>query len=60
MGENVKTMNITDFAARWGIGRDAMRKEIKNSHDFPAIKVGKKTLVITEEADSWVRKHFRA
>lgn len=59
MKDSIMTMNVAEFAKRWGIGYQAMRKIIKNNPDFPRIVIGRKIAVITDDADLWVRRNMR-
>ncbi len=52
-----KTMGVKEMADMYGIGINKAY-EIANSDGFPAIRVGKKILVITSKMDSWIEEHI--
>lgn len=54
-----KTMSIADFAARWGVSRETMRRIIKNNNDFPVLQLKRKLLVVVALADVWITQHLQ-
>lgn len=64
--EDQKTMTIRDFGKLWGIGDAAMRRIIDDNPDFPVIVLNpkstakrKRKLVITDDANLWVKRNLR-
>jgi excisionase family DNA binding protein len=48
-----RAMTITDFCRRYRIGRTKTYEEIK-SQRLRAVKCGKRTLVIQDDAETWL------
>ena len=64
--DDKKTMTIKDFGRSWGIGEATMRRIVEENPDFPCIRINKtttkrkpRTLVLTEEANLWVKRNLR-
>lgn len=60
------TMSIAAFAKRWRIGDKTMREIIASNPDFPCLRLNKSTtkrrakvLVLTNEADIWIKRNLR-
>lgn len=47
-------LSVTDFCARYGIGRSRFYEEL-NAGRIKAKKLGKKTLVPVAEAENWLK-----
>ena len=52
--ENRKTLTIADFCKRYRIGRTKVYEEI-NFGRLRAIKVGRRTLIVIDDAEAWLQ-----
>ena len=52
------TMNIKDFAAYINIGERKMR-EIVKIDGFPRLQIGKKSLILADEAEKWIVENYQ-
>lgn len=50
--ENKKTMSVKEFSNEYGIGLNKAY-EIVNTNNFPAIKCGRKFIIIKSKVDEW-------
>jgi excisionase family DNA binding protein len=48
-----RSLSIAEFCNRYGIGRSKAYEEIK-ARRLRAIKVGRRTLIIVDEAEAWL------
>lgn len=49
---NKKLISVLEFAEMYGIGKNKAY-ELANMRDFPAVKNGRKTLIISSKIDDW-------
>lgn len=47
-----KTMTVKEFSKTYGIGMNSAYKVV-NSEGFPAIRVGRKIIIIKDQVDNW-------
>ena len=50
--ENKKTMSVKEFSNEYGIGLNKAY-EIVNTNNLPAIKCGRKFIIIKSKVDEW-------
>jgi excisionase family DNA binding protein len=50
-----RAMSVADFCGRYGIGRTTVYEEIKQKR-LRARKVGKRTIIIEDDAEAWLRR----
>lgn len=48
-----KTMTVREFSKAYNIGMNSAYK-IVNTEGFPAIRIGRKILIITDQVDKWM------
>ena len=51
--DEVFTMTITEYSKRTRIGINTIRRLAK-AEGFPAVRIGRKTLIPVKEADAWI------
>jgi len=52
-----KTMTVKEFSKVYGIGMNNAYK-IVNTIGFPAIKIGRKVIIIKDQVDKWMLEHI--